>query len=58
MSKTLKVSELVKELPERRVLWAEEMTSPKALKWESVCKDQQGGQGGWIKVSKGEESRR
>lgn len=29
-------------MPERRVLWAEEMTRPKALKRESVCKEQQG----------------
>ena len=58
MSKNLKVSELVKDVPERRVLLAEEVTSPKALKQESVCKEQQGGHSGCGEASQGEGRRR
>lgn len=49
--------EQVRETPERRALWTEEATSPKALKQESAC-EQQGGQYGWMRVRKGEESKR
>lgn len=53
--KNWKVSEFVKEIPERRGPWAEETASSKALRQESGCKDQQGSHCGWRSVSKGED---
>lgn len=47
MSKNVKVSELVRETPEkRREYRAEEMASPKALTQGPVCHGQQGGRCG------------
>lgn len=57
MSKSSKMSKVLRETPKRRALWAEEATGPKALKQESAC-EEQGGQDGWMRVSKRQESER